>query len=206
MTEIALGVGLGFAGLVFLATLRVRFKVLNLMEEYSDRTTGGDLTGREFISKITKSESLPDLEARKAGSDLTGDYLASSGLIRVTDLDRNSLLALAVAAHEVSHASQEQRWYPAVKIGMYLGATGEFLACTFPLLLLFGFLYYPPLTYVGAVLFLLLLVVVAMELSIEIDANRTAVRYLRNYVELDESELRKMKKPCSGLYLLELRT
>lgn len=194
MIEVFLLAGLGFYFLLVAGTLGIRAKVEKMAEKFAADQTSGGLTARGFVDRVTAAENVEDVEVEETNSRTAGRYFSGRRLIRVPNLDRSSILALAVAAHEVSHARQEARWGSLMKISNFLGVTGTILACSFPLFFLVGIIYYPPLIYIGIVLFLLLVILLGVEMTIEIEATRTALSYLELYSGVNESELRKMKR------------
>ncbi|MBS3765587.1 zinc metallopeptidase [Candidatus Bipolaricaulota bacterium] len=194
MTEIYLAAGLGFYFLLLAGTLGILTRIEEMAEKLVAEPASGGLTARVFIGRVTEAENMDDLEVEEANSRTAGWYFPGRRLIKIPGRDGSSLLALAVAAHEVSHARHEARWESLMKTSNFLGLTGTLLAYSFPLFFLAGILYYPILIYIGAVLFVLLIILVGIELPIEIEATRTAMGYLRQYSGLEESELRQVKR------------
>ncbi|MFP4135834.1 MAG: zinc metallopeptidase [Candidatus Acetothermia bacterium] len=203
MSELVLSAGLGFFLLIALGGVGVRYRVRKSIERCEDESVNGELKVGGFVERVKVAEELEGLDVREAGSRGSGFYFPGQGLIEVPP-SGNSLLGFAVAAHEISHASQEDRWFSLLKMGSYLEPTAKLLAYSFPILLLLGILFYPPLTVVGGFMFLALLALTALEMALEIEASRTALEYLEVHADLDEYKIREVKKLFSWAILTRI--
>jgi hypothetical protein len=92
-----------------------------------------NITGSEAAERLIRSARLHDLQIERIRGNLTDHYDPSSKTLRLSQgvADAPSVAALAIAAHELGHAQQDQDEYlplkfraamvPMVNIGSYLG-------------------------------------------------------------------------------------
>lgn len=92
-----------------------------------------NITGSEAAERLIRSARLHDLQIEKVRGNLTDHYDPRSKTLRLSQgvADAPSVAALAIAAHELGHAQQDQDEYfplkfraalvPMVNIGSYLG-------------------------------------------------------------------------------------
>jgi len=92
-----------------------------------------NLTGSDAAERLIRAAQLHDLKIEKIRGNLTDHYDPRSKTLRLSQgvADAPSVAALAIAAHELGHAQQDQEDYiplrfraalvPMVNIGSYLG-------------------------------------------------------------------------------------
>ena len=92
-----------------------------------------NITGSEAAERLIRAARLHDLQIQKIRGNLTDHYDPRSKTLRLSQgvADVPSVAALAIAAHELGHAQQDQDEYfplkfraalvPMVNIGSYLG-------------------------------------------------------------------------------------
>ncbi|MCB2180101.1 zinc metallopeptidase [bacterium] len=92
-----------------------------------------NMTGAEAVERLIRAARLQDIRVERIRGNLTDHYDPRSKVLRLSQgvADTPSVAALAIAAHELGHAQQDQDDYfplkfraalvPMVNIGSYLG-------------------------------------------------------------------------------------
>lgn len=92
-----------------------------------------NMTGSEAVERLIRAARLTDIQVQRTRGNLTDHYDPRSKVLRLSQgvADTPSVAALAIAAHELGHAQQDQEEYfplkfraalvPMVNIGSYLG-------------------------------------------------------------------------------------
>lgn len=92
-----------------------------------------NITGAEAVEKLIRTARLYDVRVERVRGNLTDHYDPRKKLLRLSSsvADNPSVASLAIAAHELGHAMQDQEDYlplrfraalvPMVNIGSYLG-------------------------------------------------------------------------------------
>ena len=117
----------------FILMLITQYYVSSAYKKWSRIPNRMGLTGLEAIQRLIRSAGLYDVEIERAAGNLTDHYDPRRKVLRLSDgvANSNSVASLAIAAHELGHAMQDQEDYfplrlraalvPAVNIGSYLG-------------------------------------------------------------------------------------
>lgn len=123
----------------FLLMMLTQWYVNSAYKKWSQVPSRSRLTGAEVASKLIRSGGLYDVKIEQIGGRLSDHYDPRSKILRLSpDVARgNSIASLAIAAHELGHAMQDQEQYfplkfraaivPVVNIGSYLGWAFIFL-------------------------------------------------------------------------------
>lgn len=92
-----------------------------------------NITGEEAVSRLIRASRLPEIEVETVRGNLTDHYDPRKKTLRLSAgvAQSPSVASLAIAAHELGHAQQDQEGYiplrfraamvPMVNIGSYLG-------------------------------------------------------------------------------------
>jgi hypothetical protein len=139
------------------------------------------VTGAQAAQRLIQSGGLYDVRVEGVAGNLTDHYDPRSKVLRLSQAvyQNSSVAALAISAHELGHAMQDQEGYlplrlrgaivPAVNIGSYLGW----------ILIMIGLIFnYTNLAWLGVVAFSLGAVFALLTLPVELNASARARRLL----------------------------
>jgi hypothetical protein len=161
------------------------------------------LTGRNLADKVMETEGV-EVGLIETDEESRGDYFFSEGSVSVPKLGNSSLLTLGIFAHELAHASQAERHPGFVALATFLEKLGVVLSYIFPVFLIVGFIFYPPLLKVGLGIYSLILLILIGKIPLEVDATRKALGYLDRFGELTEVEETRLKKLLGWAILTRL--
>lgn len=117
----------------FLLMMLVQWYVQSAYRRWSQVPARSRVTGAEAARRLIASGGLYSVQVEGVGGNLTDHYDPREKVLRLSRgvYDSYSVAALAIAAHELGHAIQDQEDYlplrlraalvPAVSIGSYLG-------------------------------------------------------------------------------------
>jgi len=155
--------------------------VSSAYRKWSQVQSRSRLSGAQAAQRLIQSGGLYDVRVEGIAGNLTDHYDPRSKELRLSQgvYQGSSVAALAIAAHELGHAMQDQDGYfplrlraalvPAVNIGSYLGW----------ILIIIGLLLgATQLAYVGLLVFSLGLVFALATLPVELNASARAKRLL----------------------------
>jgi len=155
--------------------------VSSAYRKWSQVQSRSRLSGAQAAQRLIQSGGLYDVHVEGIAGNLTDHYDPRSKELRLSQgvYQSSSVAALAIAAHELGHAMQDQDGYfplrlraalvPAVNIGSYLGW----------ILIIIGLLLgATQLAYVGLLVFSLGLVFALATLPVELNASARAKRLL----------------------------
>lgn len=113
--------------------LAVQWYVNSAYQKWSKVPASSRMSGAEAAQRLVRTAGLYDVRVEGVSGRLTDHYDPRKKVLRLSQgvYQGNSVAALAVAAHELGHAMQDQEGYPAlrlrsalvpaVNIGSYLG-------------------------------------------------------------------------------------
>jgi len=122
-----------FMAPAFLIMMLVQWYVNSAYQKWSKVPARSHMSGVEAAQRLIRSGGLYDVRVESVPGNLTDHYDPRSKILRLSPgvYQGNSVAALAIAAHELGHAMQDQEGYfplklraamvPAVNIGSYLG-------------------------------------------------------------------------------------
>lgn len=117
----------------FILMLITQWYVNSAFKRWSRVPNQRQMTGLDAVKRLVNSAGLYDIRLEQARGRLTDHYDPRKKVLRLSaDVAQNaSVASLAIAAHELGHAQQDQEDYfllrlraaivPAVNIGSYLG-------------------------------------------------------------------------------------
>jgi Zn-dependent membrane protease YugP len=159
-----------------------QFKVQSAYNKYLKVGNASRLTGLDAARQLLSAAGLGHVTLEGTSGRLSDHYDPKSKTLRLSEgVARSaSVASMAIVAHEVGHAIQDEQDYaplrlrnyivPGVKIGGYLG----------PLLFLFGFFLIgsEPLAWLGLILYSLVAVFALITLPTEFNASSRAMALL----------------------------
>jgi Zn-dependent membrane protease YugP len=122
-----------FMAPAFLLMLAVQWYVNSAYKKWSQVATRTRITGAEAAQRLIRSSGLYDVRVEAVPGNLTDHYDPRTKILRLSPgvYQGASVASLAIAAHELGHAMQDQEGYmplrlrsalvPMVNIGSYLG-------------------------------------------------------------------------------------
>jgi Zn-dependent membrane protease YugP len=165
----------------FLVMMLAQMYVSSAYRKWSQVQSRSRLSGAQAAQRLIQSGGLYDVRVEGIAGNLTDHYDPRSKELRLSQgvYQSSSVAALAIAAHELGHAMQDQDGYfplrlraalvPAVNVGSYLGW----------ILIIIGLLLgATQLAYVGLLVFSLGLVFALATLPVELNASARAKRLL----------------------------
>lgn len=176
-------------------------------KKYSDIEVSTKVDGFDTARKILDNNDLNNLDIVKVRGDLTDHYDSSRKVVRLSEgvFNKNSIAAMAVAAHECGHAIQDNKGYfymkvrsfifPVVKLATSLSYVVIFLGFLFQLLNLV----YIGIGFVGAGLFFQIIT-----LPVEFNASKRALNQIEDLALCSDEELigaRKMLRAAALTYV-----
>jgi len=122
-----------FMAPAFILTMLAQLYVNSSYKKWGRMQASSGLSGADAAARLTRSAGLYNVKIEGIRGKLTDHYDPRSKVLRLSEgvYGGNSVASLAIAAHELGHAMQDQDEYfplrlramivPAVNIGSYLG-------------------------------------------------------------------------------------
>jgi uncharacterized protein len=176
-----------------LVALWAQWRLQSAYKRWRGRPTAErPLTGAQAAREILDAAGLTHVPVERTAGYLTDHYDPQTRTLRLSDEvhDTNSLTAVGIAAHEAGHALQHQELYWPMQLRMSLLPATRWGARVALPLFLGGLMFrVPPLVWIGAGLFLVLLIFQLVTLPLEFDASRRAGKLLRERGVVSAQEL-----------------
>ena len=114
-----------FLGLILVCALfagSASARVTRTFQGLSDMTVASRMTGYDTAKRLLATGGLRDIRVGKVQGHLTDHYHPKKGVVNLSEsvYGNPSVAAVAVAAHEVGHAVQNERGYFPYKIRQFL--------------------------------------------------------------------------------------
>ena len=186
----------GIFGISLLITLSASAFVKSSYSKYSKIKNTKNMSGAEAARKILDKNGLKDIYVVETKGNLTDHYDPSRKVIRLsTDVyNKESVGAVAVAAHECGHAIQDKDNYTFMRIRSSLVPITNISSKAGYIILLIGVIMQSlNLIYIGIGLEVVILLFQLVTLPVEIDASKRAMRELDEMNLLTSSELSQGK-------------
>ena len=181
-----------------------QMRVSSTYSKYSKVPSARGITGAQAAKSILEHNGIFDVEIEAVEGKLSDHYDPRSKTVRLSNENYRgrSLSAVAVAAHEVGHAIQDNKGYGPLRIRhSILPATNLGSWAAFPLFFI-GFLFNTPLLMdVGIVLFAGVVLFHFVTLPVEYNASSRALAQLGSSGMLVEDEVRGARKVLNAAAL-----
>lgn len=191
----------------FLLTMFASFGVQNTFKKYKDLFASNGMTADMAARRILDANGLRNIRIERVSGNLTDHYSPKEGVIRLSDSTYNSrsVAAIGVAAHECGHAIQHQVGYAPIKIrNRIVPIVNISNSLSMPIfiigLILQGYAKNSGsnpglmLSYIGALLFAMVLVFQIVTLPCEINASARAMKTMQAMDILYGEELSGARK------------
>lgn len=171
-----------FIGVALLSWL-VQMNLDNKFKKYSKIPTGNGMTGADVALKMLHDNGIYDVKVTSTRGHLTDHYNPADKTVNLSEsvYSSNSIMAVAVAAHECGHAVQHARAYAPLTMRSKLVPVVQFSSSIMSWVLLGGILMlhsFPQLLLAGIILFATTTLFSFITLPVEINASKRALVWL----------------------------
>ena len=191
--------------LVAILALFFQANVTNTFGKYSKIRSSKGYTGADVARMLLSQNGITDVSVQPIRGNLTDHYNPVNKTLNLSESVYNStsVAALGVAAHETGHAVQHAKGYiPLLMRSAIFPAVSFSSKIAMPLfifgILLTNFINSPILALIGAWLYVFVVVFQIITLPVEFNASSRALKMLRDYNFLDETEVGGAKKVLSA--------
>lgn len=189
----------------FLLMMAVQWYVRSAYQQWSKVPTRSRMTGSQAAQRLIQRGDLHGVSVEGVQGNLTDHYDPRTKVLRLSQgvYQGSSVASLAIAAHELGHAMQDQDGYlplrlraamvPAVNIGSYLG---------WIFIILGLLLRIPNIAWLGVIVFSLGALFALATIPVELNASARAKRLLVDTgLIVGEDELRGVSKVLNAAAL-----
>jgi len=173
-----------------------QFKVKGAYAKYTRVANQRGLTGLDAAKLILSSEGLGGVGIEGTPGQLTDHYDPRSKKLFLSEgvAHKSSVASLAVTAHEIGHALQDNQGYAPLKLRGAIVPAVQVSSWVAPILFFIGlFLRMTGLAWLGVILFSLSAVFALITLPVEFDASHRGLRLLKTYQLADGRDLQGAK-------------
>lgn len=164
-------------GIVMFAQNRVQ----STFNKYDQLDTEKRITGKQAAEHILQTAGISNVKVEQVRGRLTDHYDPRNKVLRLSEATYNqtSVAAVAVAAHEVGHAIQDQKEYAFLKVRSAIAPVVQIGSSIAMPLILIGLLFqFTGLVNIGILAFGLVVVFQLITLPVEFDASKRALAIL----------------------------
>ena len=103
---------------IFVVSLIIQGRLKSLVSKYSDVTCASGITANEAVQRMLNENEVSGIVVKHTDGDLTDNYNSKEGTINLsnTTYGKNSIAAVAIAAHEAGHALQDAKGMAAYRV------------------------------------------------------------------------------------------
>lgn len=171
--------------------------VINLTyNKYSTTKASLPLTGKETTENMLRQNGINDVSIRYVKGNLNDHYNSRNKTINLSSssCEKDTVAAIAVAAHETGHAIQDNTGYFMLKIRKLLGPICSVCSRLVWIVIIIGVLLQLfDFILLGLILMGVTVLFQLVTLPVEFDASKRAIKYL-DTVGYDEQTMRGAKK------------
>lgn len=185
-----------FLAPALLLAFYAQIKVKSAYSTYTKVANERGITGLQAARIILPREGLSGVEIEGTPGELTDHYDPRSKKLRLSAgvAQQPSVAALAIVAHEIGHALQDNQGYAPLKLRGAIVPAVQVSAWVAPILFLIGFLLnIMSLAWLGVIFFAASAVFALITLPVELNASRRALNLLQTYQLTDGRELQGAK-------------
>ena len=180
-------------GIVMFAQNRVQ----STFNKYGQLDTEKRITGKQAAEHILQTAGISNVKVEQVRGRLTDHYDPRNKVLRLSEATYNqtSVAAVAVAAHEVGHAIQDQKEYAFLKVRSAIAPVVQIGSSIAMPLILIGLLFQlTGLVNIGILAFGLVVVFQLVTLPVEFDASKRALAILGDTGVFVQEEVPAAKK------------
>jgi uncharacterized protein len=185
-----------FMAPALLLAFYAQFKVKRAYATYTRVANERGITGLQAAHMILPGEGLSGVSVEGTPGQLTDHYDPRTKTLRLSAgvAQQPSVAALAIVAHEIGHALQDNQGYTPLKLRSAIVPAVQVSAWVAPILFLIGFLFNMlSLAWLGVAFFAASAVFALVTLPVEFNASRRALNLLQTYQLTDGRELQGAK-------------
>ena len=193
--------------LIVLLPLIAQIGVKSKYSKYTKEQNGLGMNGYEVATKILEMNNLTNVKVAKTGGLLSDHYNPTNKTVYLSNeiYDKQSIAAIAVAAHEVGHAIQDKEMYQPMVVRSKLVPVVNFASRASSVVLILGII----LELAGLIDLAILLLCVSLlfqlvTLPVEFDASERAKDQLKKcgfIQDKDTNGVSKMLKAAAFTYV-----
>jgi Zn-dependent membrane protease YugP len=170
---------------VFIPTLiisiGVQIYLKNTVSKWSQVRNGAGLYGIDVVKQLFARTSLQPIQVERVPGEMSDHFDPHHNVVRLSDTtaSKNSVAALAIAAHELGHVQQYQTGSGLIKLRSFLLPALQFSPTISYIAIFFGLWFnMTNLMWVGIFFFALMVLFSVLTLPVEFDASKRALRLL----------------------------
>ncbi len=185
-----------FMAPALLLAFYAQFKVKRAYATYTRVANERGITGLQAARMILPGEGLSGVSVEGTPGQLTDHYDPRTKTLRLSAgvAQQPSVAALAIVAHEIGHALQDNQGYTPLKLRSAIVPAVQVSAWVAPILFLIGFLFNMlSLAWLGVAFFAASAIFALVTLPVEFNASRRALNLLQTYQLTDGRELQGAK-------------
>ena len=192
--------------LAFFVSLYAQIKVKHAFNKYSKIRSSSGMSGRDSAEIVLKEGGVEGVTIGGIGGYFTDHYDSRSNHIALSEgvLNKASVTAVGIAAHEAGHATQHFCGYFPLKIRQFLVPISQFGSNLAMPLIFIGFLLptrYNFIVNLGIIFFSLAVLFQVITLPVEFNASKRALKVLKDSGKLEESEIAGVREVLSAAAL-----
>jgi len=161
--------------------LYAQYRVKSAYNKYLRVGNASRLTGMDAARQLLGAAGLSHVTIEGVSGQLTDSYDPRSKTLRLSEgvASSASVASMAIVAHEVGHAIQDERAYAPLRLRSFIVPGVQVGAWAGPLLFFIGFFFnIEPLAWIGLALFSLMAVFALVTLPTEFNASSRAMALL----------------------------
>lgn len=164
-----------------LISMWAQSKINGAYQRFSREKADFSMTGDQVAKAILNQNGIYDISIVPIRGVLTDNYDRINSRISLSEgvFGKNSIAAIAIAAHEASHAVQMEEGYLPIKIRHSMAKVTQFASSASFFLILLGFIDMIFLR-IGIIMFLIIFLFQLVTLPVEINASRRALEELES--------------------------
>ncbi|MBP5260895.1 MAG: zinc metallopeptidase [Clostridiales bacterium] len=193
---------------IFIASLIIQGRLKSLVSKYSNVRTASGITSNEAVDQMLKENEVYGIVVKFTDGNLTDNYNSKEGTINLskTTFNKDSIAAVAIAAHEAGHALQDAKGMGAYKVrqaiapavnfcstaGVYVTIAGVVISYIIDKNLMNGIGY--TISTIGIVMYSVAVIFYAVTLWIERDASKRGWKAMQQFGWVSQDQLSAAKK------------
>lgn len=185
-------------------TLIIQAYMTSTFNKYQEVASKSGITATEAARMILDKNGITEVSIGRTGGNLTDHYAPLEKKLNLSDTTYNStsIASIGVAAHECGHAIQDHTKMGLLNFQMKIVPVVNFASkLSIPIIIVGLLLQAANLMEIGIILFGATLVYQLITLPIEFNASNRAIKTLRSFNMMDETELAGVKKVLTAAAL-----
>ena len=175
--------GIVLMAIIGIASWAVSNKLKAKFDEYSQEAIA--LTGAEIAERMLRDNNITDVKVISVDGQLTDHYNPTNKTVNLSSMvyNQRNVAAAAVAAHECGHAVQHATAYSWLTMRSKIVPVVSVTSTWLQYVLMAGILLvtvFPPLLFIGIVLFALTTLFSFITLPVEFDASQRGLAWLQS--------------------------